>query len=90
MSEANAMAAEPIERKLTTVLVADIVGYSRLTAEDEEGTIARLHDLRSELVDPVVINHRGRLVKTTGDGFLIEFRSVVDAVRCAIGHLARR
>jgi adenylate cyclase len=78
------MAAEPIERKLTVVLVADIVGYSRLTAADEEGTIARLRELRSELVDPAVITHRGRIVKTMGDGFLIEFQSAVDAVRSAI------
>jgi class 3 adenylate cyclase len=84
VSEGNAMAAEPIERKLTVVLVADIVGYSRLTAADEEGTIARLRELRSELVDPAVIHHRGRIVKTMGDGFLIEFQSAVDTVRSAI------
>ena len=81
MSEANAKAAEPSERKLTSIVVADVVGYSRLTAADEEGTIARLRELRSELVDPAVARHRGRIVKTMGDGFLIEFPSIVDAVQ---------
>ena len=84
MSEANAMAAAPSERKLTAVVVADVVGYSRLTAADEEGTIARLRELRSEIVDPAVARHRGRIVKTMGDGFLIEFPSVVDAVRSSL------
>jgi len=78
------MAAAPSERKLTAVVVADIVGYSRLTARDEEGTIARLRELRSAIVDPAIGNHRGRLVKTLGDGFLIEFSSVVDAVRSSL------
>ena len=78
------MAAAPSERKLTAVVVADVVGYSRLTAADEEGTIARLRELRSELVDPAVARHRGRIVKTMGDGFLIEFPSVVDAVRSSL------
>jgi TolB-like protein/class 3 adenylate cyclase len=78
------MAAAPPERKLTVVVVADVVGYSRLTAADEEGTIARLRELRSELVDPAVARHRGRIVKTMGDGFLIEFPSVVDAVRSSL------
>jgi TolB-like protein len=71
-------------RKLTTILAADVAGYSRLTAADEEGTVARLRALRHELIDPAVAANRGRLVKTTGDGRLIEFGSVVDAVRCAI------
>ena len=84
VSEANAKAAEPPERKLTAVVVADVVGYSRLTAADEEGTIARLRELRSEIVDPAVARHRGRIVKTMGDGFLIEFPSVVDAVRSSL------
>ena len=84
MSEANAMAAAPSERKLTSVMVADVVGYSRLTAADEEGTIARLRELRSELVDPAVARHRGRVVKTMGDGFLIEFPSALDAVRSSL------
>ena len=84
MSEANAISAAPSERKLTALVVADVVGYSRLTAADEEGTIARLRELRSELVDPAVARHRGRIVKTMGDGFLIEFPSVVDAVRSSL------
>ncbi len=65
-------------------MVADVVGYSRLTAADEEGTIARLRELRSELVDPAVARHRGRIVKTMGDGFLIEFPSIVDAVQSSL------
>ena len=84
MSEANANAAAPPERKLTAVVVTDVVGYSRLTAVDEEGTIARLRELRSEIVDPAVAHHRGRIVKTMGDGFLIEFPSVLDAVRSSL------
>ncbi len=71
-------------RKIAAILVADVVGYSRLAGADEEGTLARLRALRSDLVDPVVSVHHGRIVKRTGDGSLIEFRSVVDAVRCAI------
>jgi adenylate cyclase len=65
-------------------VVSDVVGYSRLTAADEEGTLARLRELRSDLVDPAVARHRGRIVKTMGDGFLIEFPSVVDAVRASL------
>ena len=68
------------ERKLTAVVVADVVGYSRLTAEDEEGTIDRLRRLRSEIVDPAVARYHGRLIKTLGDGFLIEFASVAQAI----------
>jgi TolB-like protein/class 3 adenylate cyclase len=71
-------------RKIAAILVADVVGYSRLAGVDEEGTLARLRTLRSDLIDPAVATHRGRVVKRTGDGSLIEFRSVVDAVRCAI------
>ena len=78
------MADTPSERKLAAIVVADVVGYSRLTAEDEEGTITRLRRLRSEIVDPAIGRHRGRLVKTLGDGFLIEFASVVDAVRSSL------
>ncbi|MBI3709130.1 MAG: adenylate/guanylate cyclase domain-containing protein [Proteobacteria bacterium] len=74
----------PLERKLTTILAADVVGYSRLTAADEEGTLTRLKALRRELIDPSIAVHHGRIVKTTGDGILIEFASVVDAVRSAI------
>jgi TolB-like protein/class 3 adenylate cyclase/Flp pilus assembly protein TadD len=71
-------------RKLAAILVADVVGYSRLAAADEDRTLARLRGLRSDLVDPAVAGHRGRIVKRTGDGLIAEFRSVVDAVRCAI------
>jgi TolB-like protein/class 3 adenylate cyclase len=71
-------------RKIAAILVADVVGYSRLAGADEEGTLARLRALRSDLIDPAIAAHRGRTVKRTGDGSLIEFRSVVDAVRCAI------
>jgi adenylate cyclase len=71
-------------RKIAAVLVADVVGYSRLAGADEEGTLARLRALRGDLIDPAIAAHRGRIVKRTGDGSLIEFRSVVDAVRCAV------
>ena len=71
-------------RKIAAILVADVVGYSRLAGADEEGTLARLRALRSDLIDPAIASHHGRIVKRTGDGSLIEFRSVVDAVRCAI------
>ncbi|HXW31293.1 MAG TPA: adenylate/guanylate cyclase domain-containing protein [Xanthobacteraceae bacterium] len=71
-------------RKLAAILAADIVGYSRLAGADEERTLARLRALRSDLIDPTIAVHHGRVVKRTGDGSIIEFRSVVDAVRCAI------
>src|SRR5271154_1606604 len=71
-------------RKLAAILVTDIVGYSRLAGADEERTLARIRGLRSDLVEPTVAAHRGRVVKRTGDGSIVEFRSVVDAVRCAI------
>jgi len=71
-------------RKIAAILVADIVGYSRLAGTDEDRTLARLRGLRSDLIDPAIDAHHGRIVKRTGDGSLIEFRSVVDAVRCAI------
>ena len=71
-------------RKIAAILVADVVGYSRLAGADEEGTLARLRALRSDLIDPTIAVHKGRVVKRTGDGLLVEFRSVVDAVRCAI------
>jgi adenylate cyclase len=71
-------------RKLAAILVADVAGYSRLTGADEEGTLARLRTLRGELFTPTVTNHNGRVVKRTGDGAIVEFRSVVEAVRCAI------
>jgi class 3 adenylate cyclase len=71
-------------RKLVAILVADAVGYSRLAGADEERTLARLRGLRSDLIDPAIAANHGRIVKRTGDGSIIEFRSVVDAVRCAI------
>jgi adenylate cyclase len=71
-------------RKLAAILAADVVGYSRLAGTDEDRTLARLRALRSDLVDPTIAVHHGRVVKRTGDGALVEFRSVVDAVRCAI------
>ena len=71
-------------RKLAAILVADVVGFSRLAGVDEERTLARLRVLRGDLIDPAVAAHHGRVVKSTGDGAMIEFRSVVDAVRCAI------
>src|SRR5262245_17064075 len=71
-------------RKLAAILAADVAGYSRLTGLDEEGTLKRLRKLRRELINPAVSLNRGRIVKTTGDGILIEFRSVVDAMRCAL------
>jgi adenylate cyclase len=73
-----------VERRLAAVLAADVVGYSRLMGIDEEGTLAQLKAHRRALVDPKIKDHRGRIVKTTGDGMLVEFASVVDAVRCAV------
>src|SRR5918996_4773542 len=74
----------PEQRKLVAILAADVVGFSRLTGADEDRTLARLRTLRSDLIDPTIAVHNGRVVKRTGDGALVEFRSVVDAVRCAI------
>ena len=71
-------------RKIAAILAADVVGFSRLTGADEDRTLARLRALRSDLIDPTIAVHHGRVVKRTGDGLLVEFRSVVDAVRCAI------
>jgi adenylate cyclase len=71
-------------RKIAAILAADVVGYSRLAGADEDRTLARLRTLRSDLIDPTIAVHHGRVFKRTGDGILIEFRSVVDAVRCAI------
>src|SRR5437667_6144366 len=71
-------------RKLAAILAADVAGFSRLTGADEDRTLARLRSLRSDLIDPTIAVHNGRVVKRTGDGALVEFRSVVDAVRCAI------
>ena len=72
------------KRKLAAILAADVVGFSRLTGSDEDRTLARLRALRSDLIDPTIAVHNGRVFKRTGDGALVEFRSVVDAVRCAI------
>src|SRR6478736_2905383 len=71
-------------RKIAAILAADVVGYSRLARADEDRTLARLRTLRSDLIDPTIAVHHGRVVKWTGDGALVEFRSVVEAVRCAI------
>ena len=79
-----ARAEERVERRLTAILAADVAGYSRLMGEDEEGTLATLKGHRRELLDPKIAEHRGRIVKTTGDGMLVEFVSAVDAVRCAV------
>ena len=71
-------------RKLAAILVSDVAGYSRLAGADEDRTLARLRTLRSDLIDPIISVHHGRVVKRTGDGSIIEFRSLVDAVRCAV------
>lgn len=78
------MTEDRVERRLAAVLAADVAGYSRLMGDDEEGTLTRLKAVRKNLVDPTIAAHRGRMVKTTGDGMLVEFASAVDAVRCAI------
>jgi len=75
---------ERVERRLAAVLAADVVGYSRLMGLDEEGTLARLKAARKAIVDPALASHRGRIVKTTGDGMLVEFASAVDAVRSSL------
>src|SRR5260221_2621803 len=71
------------ERRLALILAADVAGYSRLIGADEEGTLERIKAIRAEVIDPKITEHHGRLVKTTGDGLLVEFGSVVDALRCA-------
>jgi adenylate cyclase len=78
------MAEDRVDRRLAAILAADIAGYSRLMGVDEEGTLRQLKAHRKELIDPKITEHRGRIVKTTGDGMLVEFVSVVDAVRCAV------
>src|SRR5262247_1096787 len=78
------MAEERAHRRLAAILAADVAGYSRLIGADEEGTLSRLRGLRRDLIDPKISEYRGRIVKTTGDGLLAEFASVVDALRCAI------
>jgi adenylate cyclase len=77
------LATERVERRLAAIFAADVAGYSRLVGADEEGTLARLKAHRRELIEPKIAEHRGRIVKTTGDGMLVEFGSVVDALRCA-------
>jgi adenylate cyclase len=79
----TALATERVERRLAAILAADVAGYSRLIGANEEGTLAALKALRRESIDPKIKEHRGRIVKTTGDGFLAEFGSVIDALRCA-------
>src|ERR1700716_1973681 len=78
------MAEARVERRLAAILAADVAGYSRLMGVDEEGTLAALKLHRREILDPKIAEHRGRIVKTTGDGALVEFASAVDAVRCAV------
>src|SRR5262249_18672413 len=78
------MVEERVERRLAAILSADVAGYSRLIGADEEGTLSALRVIRRELGDPKIAAHRGRIVKTTGDGLLVEFASVVDALRCVV------
>jgi len=78
------MSEHRVDRRLAAIFAGDIAGYSRLMGADEEGTLRQLKVHRKELVDPKITEHRGRIVKTTGDGMLVEFVSVVDAVRCAV------
>src|SRR5437773_4952647 len=77
------VSGERVERRLAAILAVDVAGYSRRMGADEEGTLATMRAVRRELGDPKIREHRGRIVKTTGDGLLVEFASVVDAVRCA-------
>jgi adenylate cyclase len=78
------LSEERVERRLAAILAADVVGYSRLMGQDEAGTLARLRVHRRELIDDKIAEHKGRIVKTTGDGLLVEFPSVVEAVACAL------
>src|SRR5882757_924340 len=78
------LSSEHVERRLAAILAADVAGSCRLIGIDEEGTLAELKAIRKTLFDPKIIDHRGRIVKNTGDGALVEFASVVDAVRCAV------
>lgn len=84
VSRASGRDGKGTERRLAAVLAADVAGYSRLMSVDEEGTFAALKAHRRELIDPKITEHHGRIVKTTGDGALVEFASAVDAVRCAL------
>ena len=78
------MATAWVERRLAAILAADVVGYSRLVEQDEAETLSALKALRREVIDPLLAEHHGRIVKLMGDGALVEFRSVVDAVTCAV------
>ena len=78
------MSGERVERRLAAILAADVAGYSRLMGLDEEGTLAALKGHRRAVLDHKIAEHRGRIVKTTGDGMLVEFASIVDGVRCAV------
>src|SRR5258705_2508236 len=80
----GSLSGERVERRLAAILAGDVAGYSRLMGLDEEGTLAALKGHRRAVVDPKIAEHRGRIVKTTGDGILVQFASVVDAVRCAV------
>ncbi len=77
--------APRVQRRLAAILAADVVGFSAFMGKDEEGTLERVKSLRREVIDPKVKEHHGRVFKTTGDGFLVEFASPVEAVRCAVG-----
>src|ERR1700722_10743982 len=83
-SQGCVVSSERLERRLAAILAADVASYSRLMGRDEEGTLAQLKSFRKALVDPAITVHRGRIVKTTGDGMLAEFASAVDAARCAV------
>jgi adenylate cyclase len=78
------MPGQPTQRRLAAIMVADVLGYSRLMGDDEAGTLAALKSARAELIDPKVAEHSGRVFKTTGDGLFAEFPSVVNAVACAV------
>src|SRR6516165_1287200 len=78
------MTQERLERRLTAILAADVAGYSRLMGVDEEGTLAALKEVRRDVTDPRISENRGRIVQTAGDSLLVEFLSVVDAMRCAV------
>ena len=77
------MTSGRVGRRLAAIVAADVAGYSRLIGADEEGTLDRLRSIRTDLIDPKISEHHGRIVKTSGDGFLVEYSSVVDALRCA-------
>ena len=84
MATTRTMTPPKIERRLAAILAADVAGYSRLMGTDEIGTLNALKEHRRERIDPTIARHNGRILKTTGDGLLVEFASVVDAVRCAV------